>query len=102
MSAPASLAARYVADGFYSPVDVLSREEATAAYSQYQQYVERYGVGGSLQGDTRYRRSEDVCAVPNRLGRTASISPDCFSGSVFIWLPAGRLGWCGTPPWWPP
>jgi len=55
MSAPASLAARYAADGFYSPVDVLSREEARAAYSQYQQYVERYGVGGSLQGDTRFR-----------------------------------------------
>ena len=68
MSAPAGLATRYAADGFYSPLDVLSREEAGAAYSRYQQYVNRYGVGGILQGDTRYQRSEDVCAVPNRLG----------------------------------
>jgi len=48
MKVPPSLRSKYFIDGFFSPLKVLSSEEALQLHTDYQKYVEKLGNGGKL------------------------------------------------------
>ena len=55
MTLPPSLKSRFEADGHFSPIKILSPEEASQVYQDYRQYFARFSTGGRLEGDRRFR-----------------------------------------------
>ena len=46
---------QYLKDGFSTPLTIFPPSKAADLYSQYCDYVARYGKGGQLKGDLRFR-----------------------------------------------
>jgi len=55
MKVPPSLRSKFFIDGFFSPLKVLSSDEALQLHKDYQKYVEKFGNNGKLEGDHRFR-----------------------------------------------
>lgn len=54
-SLPPSLKSKFYIDGHFSPIKVLSPEEAGQAYKDYEKLVAKVGDAGKLEGDGRFR-----------------------------------------------
>jgi len=50
-----SLRSKYLEDGFITPLSIYTPDEAAELYSNYREYVERYGEEGKLKGNLRFR-----------------------------------------------
>lgn len=48
MKVPPSLRSKFFIDGFFSPLKVLSSDEALQLHKDYQKYVDKFGNNGKL------------------------------------------------------
>jgi hypothetical protein len=48
MKVPPSLRSKFFIDGFFSPLKVLSPEQATELHKDYLDYVDKFGTNGKL------------------------------------------------------
>lgn len=100
-----SLRAKYLSEGFLTPIRILSSDESSQVWKDYLKYVQLFGNNGKLEGDTRFRVhllapwAHDLVTNPTLVQtiKTVLNTPDivCWSSDLCIKPPSspGFFSW---------